>query len=191
MRMLRLLLALFFAAWTTPALAEVQIQFYSKDFASTFPHAYVRLIGTDDSTGQAIDTNYGFTPHHLSLAILSRPVQGMIETVDPVYVSRSKLHFSLELTPDQYRTVLAIVDKWRNEPQPNYRLNSHNCVHFVAEVATALGLYAPPVPQLIKKPKSFLTKVTRDNWALIQQWPSRIAVAARPVSARVPATPAQ
>lgn len=175
MRRLRLFLALILLGWAAPGFAEVHVHFQSKDFASTFPHAFVRLTGSDPATGQPIDTNYGFTPTGVGPGILLGPVRGMIQTVDPVYVSRSDLHFTLPLSDEQYRAVLAIVEKWRAAPQPSYRLNSRNCVHFVAEVAAALGLHAPEVKGLMKKPKSYLRKVTADNLALIQQWPLRHA----------------
>ena len=189
MRRIRFFLALFLLGWAAPVLAEVQVHFQSKDFASTFPHAFVRLTGTDPATGQPIDTNYGFTPTGVGPGILLGPVQGMIQTVDPVYVSRSDLHFTLNLSDEEYRAVLAIVEKWRTAPQPSYRLNSRNCVHFVAEVATALGLHAPEMKGLMKKPKSYLRKVTADNLALIQQWQLRHA-AREPVPAKpAPAAP--
>ena len=150
--------------WPASAAAQVEIHFYSKDLAKSFPHAFVRF------TGDGIDTNYGFTAARVSPAILAGPVQGKIQTVDPEYVGRSKRHFSLRLSDGQYRAVLAVVEKWRSAPQPSYRLNRSNCVHFVAEVAQALGLSAPPDRKLMKKPKSFLEKVTRDNQALIAGW---------------------
>ena len=187
MRRFRLVLFLFLLGWAAPALAAVEVHFHSKDFASTFPHAFVRLTGTDDATGKPIDVNYGFTPERLSPGILFGSVRGMIQMVDPVYVSRSDRHFTLQLTAQQYRTVLAIVEKWRTAPQPSYRLNSRNCVHFVAEVAAALGLHAPEYKPLMKKPRSYLEKVTRDNYALIQQWPVRHALAERAGRAPAPA----
>ena len=180
-RLLSLLLLLL--AWAAPAPAAVEIAFYSKDFAKSFPHGFVRLTGTVDSTGEVVDTNYGFTPFHLSLAILSGPVPGHIATMSPLYVSRSDRHFALPLSEEQYRTVIAIVEKWRAFPQPSYRLNSRNCVYFVAEVASALGLEATPPRQLIKKPKSFLIKVRQDNLALIEAWPGPVPAApAAPVA---------
>ena len=92
----------------------------------------------------------------------------MIEKSAPLYVSRSDRHFTLTLTEEQYRSVMAIVDEWRRLPQPSYRLKSRNCVHFVAEVATALGLTAPVIPKLKTKPKTFLRKVTAENAARIR-----------------------
>lgn len=186
MRRIRLFLALLLLGWAGAAGAEVVVHFHSKDFASTFPHAFVRLTGTDESTGKPLAVNYGFTPERLSPGILFGAVKGVIQTVDPLYVSRSDRHFSLNLTDEQYRTVLAIVEKWRTAPQPSYRLNSRNCVHFIAEVASALGLHAPETKGLMKKPKSFLRKVTQDNLALIEQWAQRHALATRSVPPPAP-----
>jgi hypothetical protein len=171
MRLVRLLVFLLLLASAGTARAQAEIAFYSKDLASTFPHAFVRLTGIDETTGRPFDTNYGFTPVRVTPGILFGPVRGMIQTADPVYVSRSDRHFSLRLNRDQYRLVVAAVERWRDTPQPNYRLESRNCVHFVAEVASLLGLHAPPARGLMKKPRSFLEKATRDNQALIAQWP--------------------
>ena len=173
MRIVRLLLLLILLGWGAAARAEVEIGFYSKDLASTFPHAFVRLTGTDSRNGQKFDTNFGFTPVKITPGVLFGPVNGMIQTVDAAYVSRSDEHFSLKLSPEQYRSVLAVIEEWRSAPQPNYRLNGRNCVDFVADVAVALGLHAPPVRELMKKPKSFLQKVTSENMPLIQQWTVR------------------
>lgn len=179
MRRLCLFLLVLTLAWPQAARAAVEIHFYSKDLGASFPHAFVRLTGTVDSTGEQLDTNYGFTAVNVSPAVLMGPVAGKIQTVDPPYVARSLKHFSLPLSEEQYRSVLAVVERWRTTPQPSYRLNSRNCVFFVAEVAAALGLQAPPAPRLMKKPKSFLQKVTTDNSALIQSWQDRLAAAPR------------
>lgn len=165
-----LLALLLLLAWPSAATAAVDIHFYSRDFGSSFPHGFVRLTGSVGSNGEAIDTNYGFTPVSVTPAILAGPVRGKIQTVNAAYVAGSVMHFSLRLSEDQYRAVLAVVERWRSLPQPSYRLNSRNCVFFVAEVAAALGLNAPAAPRLMKKPKSFLQKVTRDNQPLIAGW---------------------
>lgn len=187
MRRSLFLFALLVLGWSQAALAVVEVHFYSKDLASTFPHAFVRLTGTDEATGEAIDTNFGFTPVSVTPSILVGPVPGMIHKADAAYVARSDRHFSLRLSPQQHRAVIAVVERWRSHPQPNYRLNSRNCVHFIADVAAALGLYAPEFKPLMKKPKSFLRKVTQDNLALIQSWESRLAAA--PVAPAATAPP--
>ena len=183
MHLIRPFLVLLLIGLASPAFAEVQIHFYSKDFASTFPHGFVRLTGTVDSTGESIDTNYGFTPVQIGPRILAGPVRGMIQTVKPEYVARSVRHFSLVLSEEQYSAVLAIVEQWRTTPQPSYRLNGRNCVDFVAALATSLGLSAAPDPKLMKKPRSFLQKVTRDNASLIAQWRAPLSAAAQKAGA--------
>jgi len=171
MRRIRFFLFLFLIGWGAAAQAEVQIAFYSKDMASSFPHAFVRLTGVDDQTGKQIDDNYGFTPATLGMSILFGNVKGIVESAGPQYVARSDRHFALKLTDAQYRQVLAIVDQWRTAKQPSYNLNKRNCITFVAEVATALGLKAPVLPKLMKKPKSYLNVITDMNSALISHWP--------------------
>jgi hypothetical protein len=175
MRAIRLILLLVVFGWSAAASAAVEISFYSKDMASSFPHAYVRLTGTDDATGKAVDVNYGFTPVSLSPGILFGSVRGMIESASPEYIARSDRHFSLKLTDDEYRRVVAIIDKWRDAPQPSYRLDGRNCIDFVAEIATALGLKAPVIPGLMKKPKSYLNEVAKLNSALIAGWDAHLA----------------
>ena len=171
MRLIRVLIFVFLASWAAAAQAQIEIAFYSKDMASSFPHAYVRFTGTDEQTGQPVDTNYGFTPVSLSPGILFGNVRGMMETASPIYVARSDRHFALNLTDAQYRQVLAIVEQWRNAKQPSYNLNKRNCITFVAEIATALGLQAPVLPNLMKKPKSYLNAITEMNSVAISQWP--------------------
>lgn len=179
MRRLRLALLILFLAWAAPAWAQVQIHFYSKDLDASFPHAFVHLTGTIEETGEPVDANYGFTAVRVTPEVLFGAVRGKIISMDARYIARSDRHFTLTLSDDQYRTVLALVDRWRNLPQPSYRLNSRNCVFFVAEVAAALGLDADPERKLMKKPKSFLQHVLRQNSALIARWTSRSAHAGR------------
>ena len=171
MRHIRILVFVFLASWAAAAQAQIEIAFYSKDMASSFPHAYIRLTGTDEQTGQAVDTNYGFTPVSLGPGVLFGNVKGMIETASPLYVQRSDRHFALKLTDAQYHMVLGIVDKWRNARQPSYNLNQRNCITFVADVAIALGLNAPVIPKLMKKPKSYLNQITALNEAAILHLP--------------------
>jgi hypothetical protein len=171
MRRIRFFLFLFLIGWGAAAQAEVQIAFYSKDMGSSFPHAFVRLTGVDDQTDKQIDDNYGFTPATLGMSILFGNVRGIVESAGPQYVARSDRHFALKLTDAQYRQVLAIVDQWRTAKQPSYNLNKRNCITFVAEIAIALGLKAPVLPKLMKKPKSYLNVITDMNSALISHWP--------------------
>ena len=132
--------------------AAVTITFYSHDFGDRFPHAFVVLKGTVDSTGETVDTNYGFTAVNVTPAILWGSVLGKVETSKPEYVADSRPHFSMELTDAQYAQVMGKVQEWRDKEQKSYNLGKSNCVHFVSEMAELLGLRVNPKSKLYKKP---------------------------------------
>lgn len=167
-----MLLALLLAATPSTGRAAVAITFYSHEFGSDFPHAFILLNGTDDRTGEKIDANYGFTATHISPAILFGPVQGEVFSRDSVrdakYLKGSDRHFSIILTNQEYQTVLATIEKWRSLKQPSYDLDRRNCVHFVADVAASLGMKADTPKALMKKPRSYTESLTRANreWLL-------------------------
>jgi hypothetical protein len=163
-RVLLLLLALF---WAVPASAAVEIDFRSRDFGVTFPHGYIVLRGTLDSTGEQVNANYGFTVRHVvGPSILFGPVEGEVESLPEDYVAGGNHHFTMVLSDEQYRAVMALVERWRALPQPSYRLDRRNCVSFIAEIATLLGLEADP-QGLMRRPKAFLDRVRERNEALI------------------------
>ena len=100
----------------TPAAAAVEIRFHSKDFGQ-LPARLRRLTGTVDATGEAVDTNYGFTVRHLvGPSVLLGRVQGVVESVGPGYVENSNRHFSMVLSDDQFRQVVALVERWHDLP---------------------------------------------------------------------------
>ena len=149
--------------WAQSAYAAVTITFYSHDFGSHFPHAFIVLKGDVDSTGEAVDTNYGFTAVNVSPGILFGSVKGKIETSKAEYVEDSDPHFSITLSDKQYGQVLAKMREWRDRPQKSYSLNKRNCVHFVAEVAQLLNLKTNAKSKYFKKPKTFLREVKTLN----------------------------
>ncbi|WRH74688.1 MAG: hypothetical protein RSE16_08050 [Sphingobium sp.] len=158
-----LLFALLLAFLPAHAHAQVVATFYSHDFGDHFPHAFIKLKGKIESSGEVVDTNYGFTAVTVSPAILMGSVKGMIETKDAKYVGKSNAHFSLQLSDDEYRKLIDHVEKWRNMGGKSYNLNKRNCVHFVMEAAALLGLSVNRNSKFFKKPKSFLFEVMRLN----------------------------
>ena len=58
---------------------------------------------------------------------------------------------------------VAVVEQWRDLPQPSYNLNRRNCVHFVGAVAEAVGLRVDYVRNLMKRPRAFLDHVRELN----------------------------
>ncbi len=151
------LLMTFLLGFHGVAAAAVEISFYSRELGgNNFPHAFIALRGTLDSTGEKVDTSFGFTAKAVTPAILFGSVAGEIVVEGENQISRSNRQFTLRLTDSQYGAVLEVVERWRNRPQPSYNLNRRNCVHFVGEMAQAIGLRVEFPKQLMKKPRSYL-----------------------------------
>jgi hypothetical protein len=147
-----------------PAFAAVELSFYSRELGgNNFPHAFIRLVGTDDATGEAVDTSYGFTARAVSPAILFGSVAGEVLVEGEARIRASDRQFHLTLSDAQYRTVMGVVEEWRTRAQPSYNLNRANCVHFVAAIATALGLRVETPQRLMKRPRSFLQHIRSLN----------------------------
>lgn len=161
--MIRTVLFLLAFLVAMPARAEVSVSFYSRDFGEVFPHAYFEVTGTLDDGTAVPRTNYGFTAKNVTPAILFGSVDGEIVTMNPTYVRKSDRHFTIPVSDDHYRALMAVVADWRGRPGDSYNLNRANCVTFVADAAKALGLAVNPDTEFTKKPKSFLEEVTRLN----------------------------
>jgi hypothetical protein len=178
-----LLASLLLFGLPAPALAAVEIAFYSRELGgNNFPHAFVALRGTVDSTGEVVDTSYGFTAKSVTPALLFGSVSGEVVVEGPEQIARSDRQFAVTLTDEQYRAVQGVIDTWRNREQPSYNLNRRNCVHFVAELAQTVGLRVEYVGRLMKRPRSFLQHVRSLNPQLTRQAP--------PIEAAEPAGPA-
>lgn len=197
MRLVLQLIVVLALLWPAEALAAVRIDFRSRDSDSRFPHAFVVLTGTVDSTGEKVHANYGFTLlETINITVLAVPADGQIHAVRDADIPNSNLHFSLILTDEEYARVMAKVEEWKALPQPSYRLRERNCVTFVADMATLLGLDGAMVRGLELKPHGFLDSVRDRNARLIlarggevfETSPAvRRAMAARKRIAEVPA----
>jgi hypothetical protein len=153
--MIRLLLtALLILLPLSPASAEVIARFYSRDFGEVFPHAFFEVEGTG-----VPKKNYGFTAKSVTPMVLMGPVAGRIVEMKPAYVAKSRLHFTLRLSDDQYRKLMAVVGDWGGRGQPSYDLYKANCVSFIRDAVQALGYKTNPNTRFLGKPKSFLAEV--------------------------------
>jgi hypothetical protein len=143
--------------------------FYTKEFGASFPHTFVILDGSLDRSGERVFEDYGFSAKTISPAILWGRVGGkVISDHEPSYVNASDKHFTVTLSDAEYDRVLAAVERWRAAKQPSYDLDKANCIHFVAELAAAIGMEAGPRKGLMRKPRSFIEAVTLANrdWLL-------------------------
>ena len=153
--MIRLILAALIAVLPlSSAQAEVIARFYSRDFGSVFPHGFFEVEGPG-----VPKKNYGFTAKTVTPAILMGPVACKIIQSQPGYVAKSRHHFTLRLTDDQYRKLMGVVADWGGRKQPSYDLYKANCVSFVRDALHVLGLKTNPNTRFLGKPKSFLTEV--------------------------------
>jgi hypothetical protein len=159
-----LVLAIMLLAGQAPAWAAVEISFYSREMnGDRFPHAFVALRGTVEATGDPVDTSFGFTAKAITPAILFGSVAGEVIVEGQNQIERSDRQFALTLTDEQYGAVLAVVDSWRNRSQPSYNMNRRNCVHFVGEIAQAIGLRVEFPKALMKRPRSYLQHIRSLN----------------------------
>jgi hypothetical protein len=164
-RLIALAVAAVLAIAAAPGWAAVSITFYSKELGTSFPHAFVILEGTLDRGGPRIDEDYGFTAKTISPAILWGKVSGeVISDHSRSYVKGSDPHFTIVLADSEYDRVIATIERWRSAKQPSYDLDKHNCVHFVADLASAIGM-VPDTKRLMKKPTSFLETLGVQNRA--------------------------
>jgi len=132
------------------ARGAITVSFYSHGWGMGphgfiyFPHAFVVIERTDAAGARASEETYGFTAVGQDPSVLMHPTPGEVIPEDPVYLKKSILHFTVEATEAQYQALKAKVAAWAAPGSPLYDLNGHNCITFVAELAGALGLQAPP-----------------------------------------------
>lgn len=163
LRRLVALVALACLALAQPALAQVRLSFHSFNgsMLGRYPHAFIVLEGTLDETGQVVNENYGYTAVAITPAVLAGPVPGEIYVEKPKYIRSTNRHFTVPISDAQYHAIIAEKDRWAHAP---YRLDTHNCTHFVARIAEMVGLRGTAVPKaLARKPKAWLNLVARNN----------------------------
>lgn len=150
-------------ASAAPVQADYLVTFYSHERGADFPHAFVTIKGQPDHGGPAINTDYGFTAKAMTPAVLFGSVPGTIDHAPAGYISRSQKHFTLIIHDAQYAAILRVVAHWGSYPGNVYNLTKHNCVSFIADVGSAVGLRANVPPGLVRHPKAYLDSVLAAN----------------------------
>lgn len=165
-----LLFAIFALLVASPASAEVVVTFWSHDRDQNYQHAFLTMRGRIDATGEAVDTNIGFTAVTASPLVLLGSVAGRMEVLSSGYVARatSRPHFALRLNDAQYARLTAFIASWRGQSGGRYNLNRRNCVHFIMEAAATFGLTVNRGSAFFRQPGDFLNEVMRLNPTLVQ-----------------------
>lgn len=161
MRSFLSVLALLLAVVSTPARADVEVSFWSRELGLDLPHAFFNIDGV--VAGKPVAESYGFTAKTITPALLWGPVPGRIDLTSKGYMAASHKLFTVTVPDDAYPRLRALVQRYSVKPGSIYRMNQRNCVHFVAEAAAAAGLKVPVVPRLMKRPTSFLMAVAAAN----------------------------
>jgi hypothetical protein len=165
-RIFTFILALFLLGQPTHAFAAVEMSFHSFNGSVLFgryPHTFIVLAGELDETGEAVNENYGFTAKNVSPAILNGPVYHDILIEKPKYLKKTNRHFTVTISDEQYRTIVAEMQAWRDAPGKYYDLDTRNCIHFVGRMAEIIGLQVDYPEKMLRRPKKWLNYIVGLN----------------------------
>lgn len=149
----------------TPALAAVQVHFHSFNGSvlwGRYPHTFVVFDGTL-ANGTRVNENYGFSARNSAEAITSGPAEHMILSETANTIGQTNRHFSITVSDAQFRRLRAEVIAWRDYPGRYYDLDENNCIHFVARMASLVGLRADVPEEFLRRPKAWLNYISRRN----------------------------
>ena len=149
-----------------PAAAQVLLSFQSFNgsmFGGRFPHTFIVLQGTLDATGERIEENYGYSAKSASPAVLAGPVEAIVMVEKAKYVTTTNRHFTVPISDATYWRIREEVAAWRDAPGKTYRLDTHNCIHFVGRMAELAGLKVDYPKGMMRKPKAWLNHLTGLN----------------------------
>jgi len=65
-----------------------------------------------------------------------------------------------------YGRMLAVIADWRGREGRSYNLERANCIHFVMDIARAVGLSTNPDTRFRKRPRAFSEELKALNPAL-------------------------
>ena len=169
-RFARLVLAGLAALLLTAGAArcETTVAFYSHGWGAGpngmvyFPHSFVVIRHSAKPDEPPQEEAYGYTAADPNdPGVFMRPSKGMVDQPNPTYRGKAVLHFAVAISDDQYAALHKVIDAWGGPGAPLYDLRRHNCVGFVAELATTLGLTIPTT--IGEDPTKFLEGVRRLN----------------------------
>jgi hypothetical protein len=150
------------------ARCETTVDFYSHGWGMGpnglmyFPHAFVVIRRAGQPGDAPKEEAWGYTAASTwDIGVFAHAAKGMVDQPDPVYRKKAVLHFSVEASDEEYAALRRVIDAWGGPDAPLYDLNSHNCVGFVAALASAVDLQIPTT--IGRDPDRFLEGVRRLN----------------------------
>lgn len=165
-RSLLAIVAALAAIFAVPALARVEVAFYSVQgslLTGRSVHAFVTLVGTLDADGRKIDENYGFSASVFDPAAFFRPVKQtmLIEKAD--YIGRAHFHFRVPISDEAYHRIVREAQVWWHDPNYLWDIDKRNCVTFTGVVAQMAGLKVDFPPKIMRKPRTYLDHLVQLN----------------------------
>jgi len=167
------------------ARADTTVAFYSHGWGVApsgmvyFPHAFVVITHADEPGDPPKQEAWGFTAADPNdITVFAHSAKGEVDQPNPTYRQRAVLHFEVSASDEQYAALHKVIEAWGGPGAPLYDLRSHNCVGFVADLASALDLKIPT--WIGEDPAKFLEAVRRLN-------PGRLLAAS--TAAAAPASP--
>lgn len=161
MRFVLFLFAALLGLSATPARADIEVSFWTRELGLDLPHAFFNIRGTVG--GKPVEESYGFTAKAITPAILWGPVPGRIDLTTKGYMAASNKMFTVTVADEAYPKLKELVARYNVKPGSIYRMNVRNCVHFVAEAVGIVGMRLPDAKGLMKRPTSYLNAVIAAN----------------------------
>jgi hypothetical protein len=150
------------------ARCDTTVAFYSHGWGVApngmmyFPHAFVVITHTAKPGDPPTKEAWGYTaadPNDIGAFVHS--AKGLVDQPNPAYRTKAVMHFAVTASDEQYAALHKVIDGWGGPGAPLYNLKSHNCVGFVADLASAVGLQIPA--SIGEDPTKFLEAVRRLN----------------------------
>lgn len=163
-RVKALLLGLVLWLLASPALAAVTVTFLGHEGTQLrggwlyFPHAYIRVEGTLDVTGEPVNWSIGFTARNPGPQLLFMGDAGLLSEPNPGNLVEGISYAAITITDQQHAALRERVETWR---AARYHLRQRNCIHFVADVAGFLEMEVPT--EIGLSPNGFLKELAALN----------------------------
>lgn len=155
------------AALVTPAAAwaDVAVTFHS--FSGSFltgryPHAFVAFDGTL-TNGEKVHTNYGYSAVSAGPGVLAGPVRQGVYVEKEKYIRTTNSHFTVTVSDETYRRMMAEMVAWRDKPGNNYDLDRNNCIHFAGAIMQLAGLKVDYPAAMVRHPKEWMNHIAELN----------------------------